>query len=321
MGSKELEHDELKILYKYNKKNTLPGLIKLIYKYFENFEILIPYLQDIDKYTQKSIYDRDERDFPMCDRECEHEILYRAFPFTLGTYILLKKYHGIFSQLFTFLYFYVKYMIDNKIKLDIFDYKVTDHMYTYLSKFVIIEKEGIMTQDLTDNKYANTIYGHTQTGISSMPHFFISFTDNLETANLYDQRNIDILSRIDIKNEMSAYPVLIYINQDDHIKAYHNKKGNEYIFPPYIANTNLHFKQRGIYNGDGTFETFEYPNPEQDFQYLGGYTKIKKINKKVILGKERCIYKKTGDREEYLKYKGELITVKDYKKIKAKPCV
>jgi hypothetical protein len=46
-----------------------------------------------------------------------------------------------------------------------------------------------------------------------------------------------------------------------------------------------------------------------------GNTK-KKINKKMILGKERCIYTKLGDRKEYLKYKGELITVKDYKKIK-----
>ena len=47
-----------------------------------------------------------------------------------------------------------------------------------------------------------------------------------------------------------------------------------------------------------------------------GNTKIKKIDKKVILGKERCIYTKLGDRKEYLKYKGELITVKDFKKIK-----
>lgn len=46
----------------------------------------------------------------------------------------------------------------------------------------------------------------------------------------------------------------------------------------------------------------------------GGNTKVKKINKKEILGRERCIYKKPGDRKEYLKHKGELITVKDYKK-------
>ncbi len=54
----------------------------------------------------------------------------------------------------------------------------------------------------------------------------------------------------------------------------------------------------------------------QPRQYrVGGNAKVKKINKKEILGKERCIYKKPGDRKEYLKHKGELITVKDYKKL------
>jgi len=47
--------------------------------------------------------------------------------------------------------------------------------------------------------------------------------------------------------------------------------------------------------------------------YGGGKTKM--ISKKEILGKERCIYKIQGDRKEYLRYKGDLITVKDYKKV------
>jgi hypothetical protein len=40
-----------------------------------------------------------------------------------------------------------------------------------------------------------------------------------------------------------------------------------------------------------------------------------KTNKKSILGKERCIYKKSGDRKEYIKYKGNLIAVREYKKL------
>ena len=44
-------------------------------------------------------------------------------------------------------------------------------------------------------------------------------------------------------------------------------------------------------------------------------TTVKKISKKTILGKERCIYAIQGDRKEYLRYKGNLIPVKDYKKL------
>jgi uncharacterized protein (UPF0147 family) len=47
----------------------------------------------------------------------------------------------------------------------------------------------------------------------------------------------------------------------------------------------------------------------------GGNIKITRTNKKDILGKERYIYKKSGDRKEYVKYKGDLITVNDFKKL------
>jgi hypothetical protein len=43
--------------------------------------------------------------------------------------------------------------------------------------------------------------------------------------------------------------------------------------------------------------------------------KVRRHAKKQILGKERCIYKKTGDRKEYVKHKGNLITVNDYRKL------
>lgn len=41
----------------------------------------------------------------------------------------------------------------------------------------------------------------------------------------------------------------------------------------------------------------------------------KKTVKKMILGKLRCIYKILGSRKEYVKHKGVLITVTDYKKL------
>ena len=45
----------------------------------------------------------------------------------------------------------------------------------------------------------------------------------------------------------------------------------------------------------------------------------KKTSKKEVLGKMRCIYKIPGDRKEYVKYKGKLITLKDYKMLNTKP--
>tara|TARA_B110001450_G_scaffold225170_1_gene223193 strand:+ start:354 stop:1328 length:975 start_codon:yes stop_codon:yes gene_type:complete len=41
----------------------------------------------------------------------------------------------------------------------------------------------------------------------------------------------------------------------------------------------------------------------------------KKLPKKEILGKIICIYKIPGDRKEYVRHKGKLITVKDYKEL------
>ena len=48
---------------------------------------------------------------------------------------------------------------------------------------------------------------------------------------------------------------------------------------------------------------------------VNGGKKSKKLPKKEILGKMRCIYKIPGDRKEYLKHKGKLITVKEYKEL------
>ena len=48
---------------------------------------------------------------------------------------------------------------------------------------------------------------------------------------------------------------------------------------------------------------------------VAGGKKSKKLPKKEILGNMRCIYKIPGDRKEYVKHKGKLITVKDYKEL------
>lgn len=71
--------------------------------------------------------------------------------------------------------------------------------------------------------------------------------------------------------------------------------------------------------------TTPIPNPHEEAKRLEeeklkaktleGGGSYKKTNKKNILEKERCIYKITGDRKEYIKYKGNFIAVRDYKKL------
>jgi hypothetical protein len=49
---------------------------------------------------------------------------------------------------------------------------------------------------------------------------------------------------------------------------------------------------------------------------LGGAIKLKE-NKKLILGKERCIYTKKGSKKEYIKYKNEYLDIKEFIKLKS----
>ena len=66
------------------------------------------------------------------------------------------------------------------------------------------------------------------------------------------------------------------------------------------------------------FEPTETLRTEKGYGFgIGGNSKITKISKKEILGKERCIYKISGDKKQYLKHKGGLITITEYKKIMA----
>jgi hypothetical protein len=108
-------------------------------------------------------------------------------------------------------------------------------------------------------------------------------------------------TKTELKNTLKSY--LIDICQDPELKIVIQ----DIIIPENIP---VLITQKNIWTDTPVNEAALYTGKGG-----GGNIKITRTNKKDILGKERCIYKKSGDRKEYVKYKGELITVKDFKKL------
>lgn len=73
----------------------------------------------------------------------------------------------------------------------------------------------------------------------------------------------------------------------------------------------LHGEKINLDNIDKYIKIVEDGLPDKA-EIIGG-KKSKKQPKKEILGVMRCIYKIPGDRKEYVKHKGKLITIKDFK--------
>ena len=85
-------------------------------------------------------------------------------------------------------------------------------------------------------------------------------------------------------------------------------------------NKELNNIKRGIiFNNGGQWPPHGGGGKEQRELSTPDSKGCKKTSKKEVLGKMRCIYKIPGDRKEYVKYKGKLITVKDYKMLNKKP--
>jgi hypothetical protein len=310
----------LNILYNINLKYK--DLIIIIYQNFDNFESIIPYLVDFDKYMKSNNKDN----YSVIGESGDVKICVRSSVFSLGTYILLKKYKGLFSQLIQFLYFCVHYLIEKKITLEKYDFLMTIEMHKYVLKYVPFitlcinsSLSPLTLKYLNILKVDNNFEEHLFTGSTYKPHFFISSTpsntliENKVANNIknnYLNRIKTVIETIDtniimckVKNiNLSYYPVLIYINIKNDNKAYYQGYEEDYVFCPYIKSEYIDIRTE-----DGNI--FDYEEIYKEHIFLGG----KKSIKKEFFGKNKIIYKLKGDRKEYVKHKGILITIKEYR--------
>jgi len=334
---------EFDIIYKEGLRNK--ELLILIYRHFEKFEILIPYLQRIEKYSI-GIPEPVNSGIKKTDN------CVRASIFTFGTYIMLRRYGGIFSQLVQFLYFYVQYLKVNGIRLER-EHLITEEVHKYLLQYHPIET------NYTDNELhtfykrllrnywdVDTLISHINEDNTRRPSFFISSFQKKDIANeitphfkfiYYVNRTHQIVDKINKEltnynnnithpNEpisFSGYPVLINIKKNK--KAFTKGDMTDYVFPPYIPLEHISSINKSTYSSKEDGEKLDYDTIYgemynkyvEEHKHLFPQTGGKKLKKKEILGTEKCIYKKQGDRKEYIRHKGKLITVKEYRKIKA----
>lgn len=183
-------------------------------------------------------------------------------------------------------------------KLEV-DYKTID--YFVILKDYFYDNENISNYEIYLK--ADLSLKYLETNMHNIERFY----------KFYSIMDSSILT-INENDDTQVYKVLIadynknkafYTQRYEDMNRLQNKYNNDKDRIKNIGD--LEFEIKKLYE---IYKEQQITSPQQ----RGGKTKII-ISKKDILGKERCIYKKSGDRKEYVKYKGDLITVKDFKKL------
>ena len=111
----------------------------------------------------------------------------------------------------------------------------------------------------------------------------------------------------------------------DAVANHYNRRHREELdnfrtnyIPLYALKNKFEILQNMVGQGDPTWrDQYDGYDVELEDGQMGGMKnqKVKKCEKKkVVLGKERCIYKVSGSKKDYMKYKGKLVPVTDYVK-------
>ena len=218
----------------------------------------------------------------------------------------------------------VKELVSLSIKILLLDILFNIIKYNKQQYESISDTDGTIQSNY---QFIRQIYDYEYTGEIDFPLIYsrIIYDENSENNNITvseQNGNIETITTITYKH-IDIYNLLLenvkqLIGSTEYnigkIKENKYSEGNtgEESIINYIVD------QLEILNK--AFENSKYeliPGRKEKVQGGGKY-QPKKMNKKEILGKERCIYKKQGDKREYVKYKSELITVKDFKIIMAK---
>jgi len=190
-------------------------------------------------------------------------------------------------------YDYMEYEIYNKYKNRMSDTRIPEYNKAILIGELNENYSNYIDSDLIyvifGIEYLNEVLGKTD---EKTKQIIILEIKTLKEDKVIIEGIIQGLQNIQKEKELDANTILEYYNTLPSI--------NKEIFKKYFATYYIKIK--------ASLQTMT----------TGGGNKIKKTTKKQILGKERCIYKKTGDRKEYVKHKGNLITVKDYRTLMKK---
>jgi len=242
ISSLEIKHECSDI---FSGDLTLGSLANIIFENYSNLEIILPQL-NISCFNLEKTYSPEEP-YKKIEQKMVKTNGYsvRASTISSGTKILLEKYNGLFSNLLTFMYFFVEYILNKNKSLNESD-KINPKTFVpdkecidYIIKFIPLEGKVGSNDTLfllwyhPKKSVNNTIKSHLFTGGSSLPHFFISsgyITSDItsDASTMYESRAISNA------NNSNTIPVKIYFKLNEQNSAVLEGYENDYVLSPFI---------------------------------------------------------------------------------------